>query len=758
MNRFLALPVVSALVCSPAYAFQPFVVKDIRLEGLQRISAGAVFNYLPIKVGDRIDEKLSARAIRSLYKTGFFKDVRLEKDGDVLVVFVAERPAIADIRFSGNSKIPTDQLESSLRQIGLSKGKVLDRSLLDKIEQELQRQYYSLGKYAVRIETITKPLERNRVDVEIRIAEGEDAEVYAINLVGNKVFDDATLKRRLKLAETSLFGGRPQYSRQLLAADLETIKSWYLDRGYINFNIESTQVSLTPDRQDVYITINLGEGEQYKVSSVKLAGDLVLPEEELFKLISLKSGAVFSRKESVESTKRISDRLAEKGYAFANVNMVPDVDKDSRTVALTLFVDPGRRVYVRRINISGNNKTKDSVVRREFRQMEGDWMSTRKVAQSRTRLDRTGYFEEVNVETPAVPGSGDLVDINYNVKERPTGNLSAGIGYSDTQGLLLNLGVSQENFLGTGKRVSLTIDNSQVTKNYSFNYTNPYYTPDGISRGFSIYYRQVDAEEASISNYSTNSYGTNVSYGFPLSETDSARFTLGYENTELVLGTTLVSQEILDFVNENGNVYDNFPLIGSWVRDSRNRRILATEGALTTIGVEAPLPGSDLEYYKLNFRHLRYFPLWKDITLSTNLVLGYGNGYGGTGRLPPFKNYFAGGSRSVRGYDSNSLGPRDPLTQDPIGGNKRIIANADVILPNPFAAESGSTRFTVFVDAGNVFGQDQSVDLGELRYSSGVALLWLSPIGALRFSYAFALNDKPGDDLQAFQFTLGSAF
>jgi outer membrane protein insertion porin family len=390
--------------------------------------------------------------------------------------------------------------------------------------------------------------------------------------------------------------------------------------------------------------------------------------------------------------------------------------------------------------------------------MEGDWMSTKKIAQSRTRLDRTGYFEEVNVETPAVPGNSDLVDINYNVKERPTGNLSAGIGYSDTQGLLLNLGVSQENFLGTGKRVSINIDNSQVTKNYSFNYTNPYYTPDGISRGFSIYYRQIDALQAQISNYSTNSFGSNISYGFPLSETTSARFTLGYENTELVLGSTLVSQEILDFVNENGNDYKNYPLTASWQQDSRNRRILASEGSLTTLGLEVPLPGSDLEYYKLSFRYLRYFPLWKDTTLSTNLVLGYGDGYGNTNRLPPFKNFFAGGSRSVRGYDSNSLGPRDPATQLPTGGNKRIIANVELILPNPLVEEQGSTRFTVFLDAGNVFGQEQSIDFGELRYSSGVALLWLSPIGALRFSYAFTLNDKPGDNLQAFQFTLGSAF
>ena len=760
MNKYLGMGFLAAAVSTSAYGFEPFVIKDIRLEGLQRISAGTVFNYLPVKIGDKINNELSSQAIRTLYKTGFFKDVRLEQEGNALVVFVAERPAIADVSITGNSEIPTEQLEDSLKQIGLTRGKVLDRSLLDKIEQELERQYYSLGKYGVKIDTETSPLERNRVKVSINIAEGGDAKVYAINIVGNEIFTDERLLGRTQLGGISFFGGRKQYSKQLLGADLETIKSFYLDRGYINFNIDSTQVSLTPDKQDVYVTVNITEGEQYKVRNIKLAGDLIVPENELIDMVSLKEGDVFSRKLAVESTKRISDRLSEDGYAFANVNIVPDVDKDTLTVGITLFIDPGKRVYVRRVNISGNSKTKDEVIRREFRQFEGDWMSSKQVSLSRSRLDRTGYFESVSVETPAVPGTSDQVDINYAVKEQPTGNLSAGVGYSDTQGVLLNLGVTQENFLGTGKRVGINIDNSQVTKNYSVSYTNPYHTIEGISRGFRVYYRAVDALEANISNFTTDSYGLSLNYGFPLGETTSARMSLGFENTELLLAddTLGISADILEFVEENGNVYDDFPISASYVDDSRNKRLMATSGSLMTLGTQATIPGSDLEYYKLNFRYLHYIPLGKVTALSLNTSLGYGDGYGDTSRLPPFKNYFAGGSRTVRGYDSNSLGPRDTVTGDPIGGDRMIIGNIELILPNPLETEegSGSTRVSAFIDFGNVYRN--KVELSELRASTGLSILWLSPVGALTFSYAFPINDQEGDELQAFQFTLGSAF
>ena len=755
MKTYFTVAMLGSLVSVPAYAFEQFEVKDIRLEGLQRISVGTVFNYLPVKVGDQFTDKVSSQAIKALYKTGFFKDVRLEQDGDVLVVFVAERPAIAEIKIEGNTDIPSDQLESSLRQIGLTKGRVLDRSMLDKISQELQRQYYSLGKYAVKIKTEIIPLERNRINVTITIAEGEAAEIYAINIVGNKTFSDDELLKNLNLRQGTF--GREKYSKQLLSGDLETIKSHYLDRGYINFNISSTQVSLTPDKQDVYVTVNITEGDRYIVRDIKLAGDLILDKEELFKLISLKTGDVFSRKESIESTNRISDRLAENGYAFANVNVVPDIDNESKTVSLTLFIDPGRRVYVRRINITGNVKTRDEVIRREVRQMEGDWMSTKAISLSRTRLDRLGFFEEVSVETPTVPGTNDQVDINYHVKERPTGSLQAGIGYSDSQGALVNFAVTQENFLGTGNRVGINIDNSSVTQQYSFNYTNPYYTDEGISRGFNFYWREVDAAEADLTNYSTNSRGISVNYGIPLTQFSRANFGLGYDDTDIKVGTT-AAQEIVDFVNKNGTEYETYKLSASWSRDKRNKRILATDGSLTTVGANVAVPGSDLEYYKLSFRHLHYFPLGKETSLLLQGSLGYGDAYGKTNILPPFENYYAGGSRSVRGYDGNSLGPRDSVTNEPIGGNKRVIGNMELILPNPFAEQSTSTRLSAFIDGGNVFGNNQSVDLGELRYSAGMAFMWIAPVGALRFSYATALNDKPGDNLQSFQFTLGSPF
>ncbi|MCW9024396.1 MAG: outer membrane protein assembly factor BamA [Gammaproteobacteria bacterium] len=742
----------------PAYAYESFVIKDIRLEGLQRITLGTVFNYLPVKVGDTLDNKLGAQAIRSLYKSGFFKDVRVEREGDVLVIFVAERPAISNIKFEGNSDITTEQLETSLKQLGLSKGRVLDRSLLDKVEQELKRQYFGLGKYGVQLKSTTRQLERNRVDVTINIAEGDAAKIVAINITGNKAFTSVLLKREMKLAEESFWGGRNQYSKQLLGGDLENIKSFYLDRGYINFKIESSQVSLTPDKEGVYITVNLNEGDQYTVRDVKLAGDLIVPETELQPLISLKSGNIFSRKQSLDTSERITDRLGQEGYAFANVNLVPDVDKDTKTVALTVFVDPGRRVYVHRVNITGNTKTRDKVIRREVRQMEGDWMSTKLVSQSRTRLDKLGYFEEVNVETPSVPGTSDQVDVNLNVSERPTGNLSAGIGYSDSDGALINFSITQENFVGTGNQVGLALDRSQVSTKASLNYTNPYYTDDGISRGFRLYYQEIDTADTTITNYLSESHGLSVTYGFPLSENDRAWASLGYDNTRLFVDDTVTAQEILDFVDENGSVYDEYKISPGWSRDRRNRRILPNKGSYTRAGLDVAVPGSDLEFYKVNFSHTHYFPLGKMVTLMAKGTLGYGEAYGDTNKLPPFENYYAGGTTSVRGYDSSSLGPRDPATDSPIGGNKKVVGNMELILPNPFTDKSTSTRISTFFDIGNVFGANQSIKSNELRQSAGLSFLWLAPVGAMRFSYAVPLNDVEGDSIQNFQFTLGSPF
>ncbi|MEJ2142008.1 MAG: outer membrane protein assembly factor BamA [Gammaproteobacteria bacterium] len=759
MNKKLgSLAFLCGLISLPVHAFEAFKVEDIRLEGLQRISLGTVFNYLPVKVGDEFNRKLSKQAIHSLYKTGFFKDVRIEREGNVLVVFVAERPAIADITIEGNSEIPTDQLEEVFKQIGLTKGKVFDRSVLDKVSQELSRQYNSLGKYAAKIETETQPLERNRVGVKVKISEGDTAEIYSVNIVGNKRFTDDELLEKLNLADVGFFGGREQYSKQQLAGDLEKLRSYYQDRGYINFDITSTQVSLTPDKRDVYVTVNVSEGQQYTVSDIELAGDRIISDKEILELISLNKGDIFSRKEVSESRTRISDRLAEEGYAFANVNIIPDLDKENLKIKLTVFVDPGKRIYVRRINIIGNNRTRDEVIRREIRQMEGDWLSSKNVSNSRSRLERLGYFEQVNVETPTVPGSNDQVDVNYSLTERPTGNLSVGIGYSDTNGALVNFSVSEENFLGTGKRLGISIDNSQVTKNYSFNYTNPYYTPDGVSRGFNFYSKEVDLEEADLSSYTSNSQGVSMNFGIPLTEVTTARFGIGYDNTEILIGSLGVSQDILDFVNENGNVYDTYKITGSWTRDTRNRRLLADRGNMTSISTEIALPDSDLEFYKINFRHTHYFPFSKSTTLSLSANLGYGSGYGAYTKLPPFERFYAGGTRSVRGYEGSSLGPRDPITDDPVGGDVKIVANAELILPSPFDNESKSTRTALFLDGGYVYPSSDQIDFGEMRYSAGLGLLWITPVGALRFSYAIPLNEKEGDKTQNFQFSLGSPF
>lgn len=744
----------------PAHAFDSFVVQDIRLEGLQRIGIGTVFNYLPVKVGDKLDAELSSQAVRDLYKTGFFKDVHLEREGNVLVVFVAERPTIAKVTFSGNSDIPSEQLEAALQHIELLEGRVFNRFLLEEIEQELRRQYFGLGKYGVKITVEVKPLERNRVEINIQIAEGEVAQIYEVNIVGNQTFSDQILFDELQLAGTTFFGGKKEYSKQQLTGDLETLKSYYQDRGYINFNINSTQVSITPDKEDVYVTINLTEGEKYTVRSVKLEGELILDEKELMGLLTIRRGDVFSRKEVVKNREAVTKRLTEEGYFFANINVIPDLDKDSKTLVLTFFVDPGRRIYVRRINISGNDGTRDEVIRREIRQMEGAWISTSKVSRSRTRLNRLGFFETVNVETPAVQGSSDQVDISYEVKDMPTGSFTAGIGFSDAQGLLLNLGIQESNFAGTGKRVGITVNNSAVTKSYRFSYTNPYYTKDGISRGFSVSYIEVDAAEADITNYVTNTFGASVNYGVPLSEHFRFSTSIGYENTDILINQAETAQQILDFISVYGDSYNDYKLDGFWTYDTRNHAIFPTDGLRTTVSTAIALPGGDLQYYKLGLSHDHYFNLGGDFILKLGGGLGYGDGYGDTKELPPFKNYFAGGSRSVRGYDSSSLG--GPNTRDkndnPIGGDTRVLGSIELVLPSSDDDLTNTVRFSTFIDGGWVYARSDPVDLGELRYSLGAAMIWLTPIGALRFSYAEPLNAKSGDKIQNFQFTLGTAF
>jgi outer membrane protein insertion porin family len=747
---------LSLLLCGSARAFEAFEVSDIRVEGLERISPGTVFNYLPIKVGDTVDTDDTVNAVKALFKTGFFSDVRMERDGTVLVVYVKERAAISSIKITGNKDLETDKLLEGLKDIGLAEGRVFDRSLLDKVEQELRRQYFSRGKYAVKIETTITPLERNRVGILIDISEGEAARIKQINIVGNHTFTDKELRKGFTLDTPSFLSfitKNDQYSKQKLSADLEILRSYYLDRGYLNFNILSTQVSITPDKKDIYITINISEGNQFRIKEVTLSGELVLKPEELFPLVKINPDDVFSRKRVTEAVDRISAKLGDQGYAFANVNTVPDVNESERLVNLAFIVDPGKRVYVRRVNVKGNITTRDEVLRREMRQMEAGWFSAEKVERSRTRLQRLGFFEDVNVETPAVPGTTDQVDVNYSVTETSSGNITAGAGYSQTSGILFNASVSQDNFLGSGKRVSFAFNNSKVTTIYNFYYTDPYYTINGISRGFGLFYKKTDADQANISSYTTDTYGANVNYGIPINEFDTIRVSPEFENLKLK-ETSESPNEVIDFIDRHGNDYNTVKLTGSWAHDTRNKALFADDGGLQSLSVETAVPGSGLQYYKLGYDQRRYVPLTKDLTLSMHAQLGYGDGYGDYDNLPFFENYFAGGVRSVRGFEDNTLGPKDSKG-NPIGGSVQVVGGAEILFPIPFVEGTKSFRLGTFFDIGNVYSDVSNFDATELRYSVGVSSLWISPLGPLAISLGIPLNDKSGDNVQNFQFTVG---
>jgi len=747
------------VLAGEAAAQDLFVVKEIRLEGLQRISAGTVFNYLPIKVGDEVDSNRTAEAIRALFKTGFFKDVTIEREGDILVIFITERPSIANIEFSGNETIETEDLRLSLRDAGFTEGRVFNRSLFDSVEQELRRTYFSQGRYGVKITSTVTPLERNRVAVNFDISEGTVAKIKQINIVGNEVFDDDDLVDLFTLTTPTLFSfftKTDQYSKPKLAADLETLRSFYLDRGHINFNIDSTQVSITPDKKDVYITVNITEGDQFSVNEVRLAGDLIAPQEELFELVEVNAGDVFSRKSVTVTSAALTGRLGEEGYAFANINAVPEIDDEKKEVQLTFFMDPGKRVYVRRINFKGNTKTQDEVLRREMRQAEGGWISTPAVERSKERLQRLNYFEEVNVETPAVPGTTDQVDVEFAVKEQPAGNLAIGAGFSQSQGLVFNTSISQENFLGTGNRASFAFNNSDVNRTFGFSWFNPYWTDDGVSRGIDAYYRETDADDANLADYALDELGGTVTFGIPISETNTVDFGVNVENTQFNVGSD-ASLEVVRFRIDNGDEFNTLTLTGSWEDDSRNSRLLPNKGALSRIAAEVAVPGLDLSFYKLTLRHQRFFPLTKDFTLVLDGELGYGDGLGDTDDLPLIDNFYAGGIRDVRGFEENTLGPRDSRGEA-LGGSFKLIGQVEVILPVPFFKETRAFRLTSFFDFGNVYGPDEDFEFDTIRYSVGISAIWLSPLGPMTVSIAAPLNTQPLDDEQAFQFTFGTSF
>lgn len=753
-----------SLYGASAWAIQPFVIKDIRVEGIQRTEAGTVFSYLPVKVGEKLDDEKAAAAIKALYGTGFFKDVRLEVEGEVLIVMVQERPAISQIDFIGLKEFDKKQLVDGLKQVGLAEGRIFDKSLLDKAEQELKRQYLSRGKYAVSITTTITPLERNRTAISFNITEGEVAKIQQINIVGNQAFAEKDLLEQFVLSTSgwmTWWSKNDQYSKQKLAADIETMRSYYLNRGYLEFNLDSTQVSISPDKQSIYVTINITEGQKYTVSDVKLAGEMLVPEEELRKLIKIQPGDVFSREKLTETTKLIGDRLGNDGYAFANVNAVPELNKEKQEAKFTFFIDPGRRVYVRRINVSGNTKTRDEVVRREMRQLEGAWYAADKVTRSRERIDRLGYFSDVNVETPAVAGTTDQVDMNVSVTEKPTGSIMAGAGFSSSEGFILSGSISQANVFGSGNYLSTQFNSGKINTVYSLSYTNPYYTDDGISRGFDIYERKVNSSSLSVSRYDSDSVGGGIRFGVPLNEMDTVNFGLSAERTKLtVYDTTPV--RYLDYVRDFGA--SNTTLRGDvgWARDTRDSIIYPTKGSLQRAFTEVGLPGGNVKYYKLSYQHQWLRPLIQDFTLMLNGEAGYANGYGGK-PLPFFKSFFAGGNTSVRGFKSSSLGPKD-IDGNALGGNRRLVGNAEVLFPFPGMKKDKSLRLSLFLDGGSVFGdgdiagQYSKISFKDMRYSTGLAVSWQSPMGPMKFSIAAPLNSKETDRLERFQFILGSTF
>ncbi len=752
---------IPLLYITSVVAMEPFVVKDIRVEGIQRTEPGTVFSYLPVKVGDTLTDDQSAAAIRALFATGFFTDVGLKVEKGVLVVIVRERPSIASVEINGVKEFPKDQLRDNLKFVGLAEGRIFDKSALEKSENELKRQYVARGKYAVSIKTTVAELERNRVAVSFDVVEGSVSRIRQINIVGNSVFPEKELLDLMKLTTPTFWTwatSNDQYSKQKLSADLEVMRSFYLDSGYLEFSIDSTQVSISADKKDIYITININEGAKYTVSDIKLiAPESILPHEEMRKLISINSGDVFSRVKLTDAQKKISDRLGDDGYAFANVSAVPELDKVKHEVAFTFVADPGQRVYVRNINVMGNTKTKDEVIRREFRQMEGAWFATKKIQKSKQRVDRLDFFSEVNLETPPVQGSKDQVDLNVSVKEKPTGSFNVGAGVSsNTSGLVLTAGMTFGNWLGTGKQISTQINTSQTNQVYSVSYTNPYYTDDGVSRGFDIYQRNLDTTKTSISPYKSYTSGGGVRFGLPIGEDETMYYGLSVEQSQYEL-TSASSLQYLNYVNTFGTTTSNLLGTVGWTRDSRDSAIYPTEGKVQKSYLKVSLPVSEQRYYKLTYQHQKFFPLSKDVTLLLNGDFGVAGGYDDK-PLPFFENFTAGGVGTVRGYRSASIGPRD-INNLSLGGDKRIILNTELLFPMPGGGKERSVRLSAFVDGGIIYGVPSVIPGTDgARYSTGLALTWISPVGPLKMSYAWPLNEQVGDNLERFQFTLGQIF
>lgn len=740
-----------------AWAVDPFTVRDIRVEGLQRVEPGTVFGSLPFRVGDQYNDEKGLAAIRALFALGLFKDVRLEVNGDVLVVVVEERPTVADVAFAGTREFDADTLKKALREIGLTEGRPYDQALADRAEQELRRQYINRSLYGAEVVTTVTPIERNRVNLTFTVTEGEPTRIKELEIVGNRAFSDGTLKDLFTLDTggwLSWYTKSDRYSRTKLNADLEALRSYYLQRGFLEFRIDSTQVAISPNKQDISITVNITEGERYVVSGVRLEGDYLGKDDEFKALVKIRPGEAYNADQVAETTKAFTDYFGNFGYAFAQVEARPEIDRANNRVAFVLAAEPSRRAYVRRINIAGNNRTRDEVVRREFRQFESSWYDAEKIKLSRDRVDRLGYFREVNVETSDVPGAPDQVDLNVTVTERPTGSLQLGAGFSSAERLALSFSVKQENAFGTGNYLGVEVNTSKYNRTLVFNTVDPYFTSDGISRAFDIYHRTSRPYDDQGGNYSLVTSGTSLRFGVPFSEVDTVFFGGGLERTQIKPGTNIPAA-YLAYAERFGYTSTSLPLTLGWQRDDRDSALTPTKGRYQRVAAEAGVAG-DARYVRGNYQYQQFFPITKQYTFAFNGELGWGKGLADR-PYPVFKNFYSGGLGSVRGFEQGTLGPRD-VTGASIGGAKKVTLNAELITPFPGAGNDKTLRLFGFVDVGNVFGEDQKFKADDLRASAGIGLSWLSPIGPLRIAIAQPFRTQAGDRIQRVQFQIGTSF
>jgi outer membrane protein insertion porin family len=782
-----------ALLPLTSMAAGEFVVRDMRVEGLQRISEGTVFNYLPINIGDTIDLVRVGEAIRALYAQELFDDIEMRRDGDTLVIVVKERPSIESFTIEGNKDIKTEDLMDSLWSVGLARGRTFNRSVLDNVEMFLREQYYDRGKYGVVIETDIQKRPNNTVRIEVNVKEGDRAKIRQVNIVGNDSFDEDDIRADFELDTANWLSWIRQddrYAKESLEGDLETLRSYYMDRGYADFQIESTQVAISPNKKDIFVTINIKEGDVYRISEVKLVGDMVVPEEILRRFVLAQPGSVFNQNLLTQSSELMSFRLGEQGYANAEIEPVPELDHENKEASITFYVNPRNRVYVRNINFNGVDQVDDEVFRREMRQMESTYLSNTLVDRSKVRLQRLPFVESVEVNNTPVPGSPDQVDVDFDVEYRMPGQFSGGIGYSESQKLMLNGSVVHTNFLGSGERVALQLNSGKYQKLYSLSHTDPYRTMDGVRRTISFNYRDITQFTSAASDFSTTSAGATVDYGYPISEYQTLSFGATFQHSELVASETS-TQQAQDWVLNNGNQFvqgesyygtvfgtefDTVELIAGWTYDSRNRALFANRGTRQQLFLSFAVPGSDVEYYQARYSLTKYFPLWSNKwTLRVNAELGLGEALGDTTALPPYKQFYGGGPQSVRGFKESYLGPRDSYGR-PYGGNMLVASQVELILPLPDKWAS-QARASFFYDIGNVFNSGEvrftdklgapveyKPDFGELRESVGVAVQWLAPLGLFRFSYAYPLNPYSGndryygDELERFQFSIGQAF